>query len=81
MEGVKVGTVLTYPVCGWLLARVHWQAPTLLIPPPPPQWVFYATSGLSLVWCCLWFLMVHDLPEDHPRISDSERSMVMVHGA
>ena len=33
--------------------------------------MFYTTGGVTLLWSILWFSLVHDLPEDHPRFSMS----------
>ena len=90
--GGSVGTVLTYPFCGWLLSWAKWEVWTCLINHIfSPfylfrycltilqfshfwhhfQWVFYTTGGVTLLWSILWFSLVHDLPEDHPRFSMS----------
>ena len=63
--GGTVGTVITYPLGGLILANTRWE------------YVFYVTSGAAAVWCLAWFLFVHDLPEDHPRISEEEKQMIV----
>ena len=63
--GGTVGTVITYPIGGLILAATTWD------------YVFYATTGFAAVWCVAWFMFVHDLPEDHPRISEEEKQMII----
>ncbi|XP_052832452.1 sialin [Octopus bimaculoides] len=36
--------------------------------------IFYVFGGLTLLFCCVWFYVVHDNPEVHPTISEEERS-------
>jgi MFS transporter, ACS family, hexuronate transporter len=37
--------------------------------------VFLITGGLGFLWLCVWMATYHR-PEDHPRISESEREMI-----
>ena len=41
--------------------------------------VFYIIGGLGVIWGILWFLLGHDLPEQHPRISPSELQYILEH--
>ncbi|XP_037069061.1 putative inorganic phosphate cotransporter [Pollicipes pollicipes] len=62
--GKQLGTAVTILVAGPLASWSWgggWQA------------IFYVTGGLSLVWCVLWLLLVHERPADHPRITFRER--------
>ncbi|XP_037075480.1 LOW QUALITY PROTEIN: putative inorganic phosphate cotransporter [Pollicipes pollicipes] len=55
--GKQLGTAVTILVAGPLASWSWgggWQA------------IFYVTGGLSLVWCVLWLLLVHERPADHP---------------
>ncbi|XP_047496250.1 putative inorganic phosphate cotransporter isoform X2 [Penaeus chinensis] len=63
MTGQNVGTVIAMPVTGWLSSSEElggWRT------------AFYVFGTSGLVWCIAWFLLVHDRPEHHPRISDAE---------
>lgn len=60
-----VGLILTMPACGFIIDAVGW--PT----------VFYASGSVSLVWVVLWFALMHDSPERHPRISPEERRYIL----
>ena len=63
--GGTVGTVVTYSMGGLILASTNWD------------YIFYATSGAAAFWCVAWFLLFHDLPEEHPRISEKEKKMIV----
>nr|XP_027222820.1 putative inorganic phosphate cotransporter isoform X2 [Penaeus vannamei] len=41
--------------------------------------VFYIFGGLGVVWGVPWFLLVHDRPEHHPRISPAEMDYIRRH--
>ncbi|XP_021919262.1 sialin-like [Zootermopsis nevadensis] len=60
-HGSAVGTALTYPLSGLLMAVLDWQ------------YVFYVTGALTLTWYAFWWYLVYDSPAQHPRISDAER--------
>ncbi|XP_071512398.1 sialin-like isoform X2 [Panulirus ornatus] len=62
-SGFPLGTVLSLPVGGWLCSSHYlggWPS------------AFYLFGSLGLIWGVAWFLLVHDRPEKHPRISDEE---------
>ena len=58
--GVVVAFLLTAPISN------AWGWPA----------AFYLSGALGLVWALLWFQFVTDKPEDHPRISLSELSLI-----
>lgn len=63
LPGQNVGTVIAMPVTGWLSSSEElggWRT------------AFYVFGTSGLVWSIAWFLLVHDRPEHHPRISDAE---------
>ncbi|KAK7486105.1 hypothetical protein BaRGS_00022714 [Batillaria attramentaria] len=39
--------------------------------------IFYVYGAASLLWVFLWQLLVHDTPEQHSRISDKERNLLV----
>lgn len=61
MTASSLGAAITLPVCGYLIAYFEWPS------------VFYVTGGIALVWAIAWFWVVHDSPEQHPRISREEK--------
>jgi ACS family sodium-dependent inorganic phosphate cotransporter len=58
--GVVVAFLLTAPISN------AWGWPA----------AFYLSGALGLLWALLWFQFVTDKPEDHPRISLSELSLI-----
>nr|XP_042908488.1 putative inorganic phosphate cotransporter [Parasteatoda tepidariorum] len=61
--GVMIGTLLTNIVTGQLSEGSFlggWPS------------VFYVSGLLGSVWFVLWALLIHEKPEDHPRISKQE---------
>ncbi|PNF42661.1 hypothetical protein B7P43_G18218 [Cryptotermes secundus] len=60
-HGSAVGTALTYPLSGILMATLDWQ------------YVFYMTGCLTLIWYAFWLYLIYDSPAQHPRISNAER--------
>ncbi|CAL4115771.1 unnamed protein product, partial [Meganyctiphanes norvegica] len=55
-----LGIVITMPLCGVIIDAFGWP------------WVFYGSGILSLVWVIIWALLMHDTPQQHPRISPAE---------
>ena len=58
--GGNLGTVVTYPLCGWILSNLDWEA------------VFYITGGFSVLWFVLWYLVVTDDPRGQKCIKSQE---------
>jgi sugar phosphate permease len=48
------------PLCGLVIAYLGWPA------------LFYLSGTQGLLFTLCWFLLVHDEPEMHPRISADE---------
>ncbi|XP_066268922.1 sialin-like [Branchiostoma lanceolatum] len=63
-SGAHLGTVFSLPISGLLCDHFGWPS------------VFYAFGALGCVWFVLWMLMVHNTPEEHPRISYVEREYI-----
>lgn len=40
------------------------------------RYVFYVGGILSILWSLIWYFAVHDNPEEHPRISKSELTLI-----
>lgn len=69
-SGMALGTVLAMSVGGWLCNSTFmdgWPS------------VFYVFGILGVIWGIPWFLLAHDLPEHHPRISSSELQYILTH--
>nr|XP_027214815.1 sialin-like [Penaeus vannamei] len=66
--GLDFGKMVALPVTGWLCASGTLGGWPL---------VFYVFGGVSLLCGALWFLLVSDCPEAHPRISQQERDYLV----
>lgn len=62
--GMTLGTLVTMPLSGVLAAELGWES------------IFYVQGGLSVLWYVLWLVLVFDSPQQHPRISKTERQMI-----
>nr|CAD7444298.1 unnamed protein product [Timema bartmani] len=60
-HGLAIGSALNYPLGGLLITSLGWE------------YVFYFTGGLSVIWSCAWWFLVHDSPAQHPHITTYER--------
>ncbi|XP_046969746.1 sialin-like [Vanessa cardui] len=65
LMGGTLGTVVTWSLTGPLLERYGWPS------------AFYVPAGLTFIWCGFWWYLVADTPNDHPRISISERKYIL----
>ncbi|KAF7266207.1 hypothetical protein GWI33_020441 [Rhynchophorus ferrugineus] len=63
--GSSVGTAITYPICGFIIDKWGWE------------YVFYFCSAFGTSWFIAWWLLVHDSPSAHPRISEHEKKYII----
>ena len=63
--GSSVGAAITYPLCAAVSSTFGWDA------------AFYVTSSLGVIWYCLWLCLIHDSPQQHPRISSEEKKYIL----
>lgn len=66
-HGASIGTALTYPTSGLVIAYFGWEC------------VFYLIGALTCLWCFGWWLLVFNTPADHPRISAREKAYLEEH--
>ncbi|KAK2727917.1 hypothetical protein QYM36_008404 [Artemia franciscana] len=59
--GAELGTVSGLLLTGLIIENIGWEA------------VFYIEGCFGIVWAVFWLLLVHDNPDEHPRISETER--------
>lgn len=67
VAGCPVGTIITMPLSG------------LLTKYGPDGWasVFYCFGAIGLLWSFVWMLVIHPNPEDHPTISEAEKTYII----
>lgn len=63
--GMYVGVVIAFPLAVWIMTHIGWP------------WVFYLFGLFGLVWSALWYLLVTNNPEDHPRITPEEVRLIL----
>lgn len=69
-SGAEAGTVFSLAAGGWLCGTDlfgGWPS------------AFYVFGGLSILWCFLWYFLVTEKPECHPRISEEEKKYILSH--
>ncbi len=63
--GMYVALVVAFPLAVWIMTHLGWP------------WVFYLFGLLGLVWSGVWYLLVTNKPEDHPRVSPEELDYIL----
>jgi ACS family sodium-dependent inorganic phosphate cotransporter len=60
-----IGLVIAFPLAVWIMTNLGWP------------WVFYLFGVLGLVWSTVWYLLVTNTPEEHPRVSPEELDHIL----
>ncbi|XP_049875794.1 uncharacterized transporter slc-17.2-like [Pectinophora gossypiella] len=63
--GGAIGTVVTWSLTGPLIENFGWD------------YAFYVPGIIGIAWCVLWWVLVYDSPQQHPRISDKEKKYIL----
>jgi D-galactonate transporter len=62
--GTPIGGAFAGPIVGWLAMNYGWRAS------------FIALGSLGFIWTIAWILFATDRPNQHPRLSASERAEI-----
>lgn len=62
--GTALGSTLAVPIVGALGLYFGWR------------WAFVFTGAMAVLWLPFWYFLYRQ-PEDHPRISDAERHLIL----
>lgn len=62
--GVGAGSGLTPPLLAWLISNYGWRA------------AFWFSAVIGVVVGSIWWYFARDTPEEHPKVSDSELSII-----
>nr|XP_018673029.2 sialin-like [Ciona intestinalis] len=62
--GVASGNVVAFTFAGLIISYFGWEC------------TFYVAGGIGCLWSIAWFLLIHDTPLKHPRISKQELSYI-----
>ncbi|XP_039272056.2 sialin-like [Styela clava] len=65
MCGFFLGAFAALPISALISEYVNWET------------VFYVTGSFSLLWSILWFSLVYNSPEQHPRITKKEKKYLL----
>jgi ACS family sodium-dependent inorganic phosphate cotransporter len=64
LASTAIGAALAYHLHGVLIDAYGWAS------------VFYITGSMGLLWSLVWFYLVYDSPNQHPRISQREKQTI-----
>ncbi|XP_069687600.1 sialin-like [Periplaneta americana] len=67
IAGLPVSTIMTLSLSGVIANQMGWPI------------VFYIFGGITAAWFVPFMLLVYNSPEQHPRISDDERELIISH--
>ncbi|KAF5270565.1 hypothetical protein FQR65_LT05463 [Abscondita terminalis] len=59
-QGSKIGVSVAYLMSGFITSKFGWP------------YVFYCIGTLGVLSSMMWYLLMHDKPEHHPRMSNQE---------
>ena len=62
--GTALGSATAIVLVSWVASAFGWR------------YAFVVTGGLGLLWVIVWKL-VYRLPQDHPRLSETERQLIL----
>jgi ACS family sodium-dependent inorganic phosphate cotransporter len=65
ISGVYFGAVVAMLLSGWIATAYGWE------------WIFYVFGIAGIVWCILWFFIVHDSPSDDFCMLKSEKKFIL----
>ena len=68
MAGNLFGTIIVFPLSGWLCAFEVDNGWPL---------AFYIPGAIGIIWFIGWFFLVYDNPTVHPRISEEEKRYIL----
>jgi ACS family glucarate transporter-like MFS transporter len=64
LAGVYLGPIVGAPLAAWLTAGYGWRAAFLIF------------GGLGVISAILWWFVFRNTPQEHPAVSDRERSLI-----
>jgi MFS transporter, ACS family, glucarate transporter len=64
-SGARFGAAFTLPIVAWMVGLLGWRSS------------FVVLGVVGVAWAIFWFVWFRDDPEDHPRISEAEKRLIM----
>lgn len=65
LSTTAIGIAISVSLSGYLIYFFGWSS------------VFYVTGAMGFIWTVLWFSLIYDSPEKHPKISRADRMKIM----
>ncbi|KAF5270550.1 hypothetical protein FQR65_LT05448 [Abscondita terminalis] len=65
-QGLSLGMMLANLMSGFIIAKFGWV------------YVFYTAGSLGLISSLVWYLLMYDKPENHPRITKEELLYIQI---
>lgn len=62
--GLFFGSAFSYIFNGFIMHSMNWR------------YVFHITGILTTLWSLIWYFIIYDNPEEHPRISQNELNLI-----
>jgi MFS transporter, ACS family, glucarate transporter len=64
-SGSRFGAAFSLPVVAWMIGAYGWRISFVIL------------GSVGFGWACFWYLWFRDNPETHPRISESEKALIL----
>lgn len=66
-SGGRLGGAFALPLVAWMIESYGWRSSFLIL------------GFVGVLWAIIWWFTFRDKPEDHPRISEEEKSFILTH--
>lgn len=66
-SGSRLGAAFALPLVAWLIDTYGWRNSFIIL------------GAIGIIWAVVWWLLFRDHPEDHPRLSPSEKDYIIQH--
>ncbi|MEM1122105.1 MAG: MFS transporter [Bacteroidota bacterium] len=64
-SGSRLGAAFALPLVAWLIERYGWRTTFLIL------------GMIGVIWAVGWWSLFRDAPEEHPRISEKEKTFIL----
>ena len=64
-SGSRLGAAFAMPLMAWMLTVLGWRT------------TFFVLGGAGIVWAFVWYALFRDMPEDHPKLSQEEKDLIV----
>lgn len=64
-SGSRIGSAFALPLVAWMITAIGWRTS------------FYILGAIGILWSVAWYWFFRDDPEDHPAMSDDEKTLIL----